>query len=983
MTGTELTQSILGVETYITGAYLVFVILSAWTLRESLFLVFPQIPFFKYLAFGILLVFWAIITTQVGMDQNLFALEIALCLIMSVLHPAFAIGNFLVFIFLRPWEAIPSGHSFYEILPRMLMAIAVASSLYYLKRTQQTTFRLGPPYPGLFLFVIWTFLSTFQSDNSAQAQSMYFDVFLKSFLIFVIITQVIRDEMGLLVIKASLVFAGLGISIISLFRAMTSDLETRVGSFGLLADPNDVSAVMVMVFPLALYLIKNKSSAPYLKMVCSLTLLVSMVLFYYAKSRGATLSMLVVFSSMAVYYVKNKKAAIISGLLVFALFVPISSLFKRDSSDLKASTDSRVIYWKTASIMAIHSPVFGVGYEGYPQNFERYAPEFIESGVRTAHSSWFLVLAETGFPGLAFFASVFFWAVISSWKTRLEHPDVLFSTLGYGTAMSFLSHSYAIYLYVLLGIIFVTAYLPKKMTALAALLFCALLGSPRVFAESLPIQVEAVRGSDKPVGGFSPITGSKLQLSGSRGEVLNFQVKLLSKECVKISALGLENKSEIHLYRMPYFRTQNASFPGAYVGSQHDPLIPLNASDSVCPISNSKGEIYWSWIWGELKINREQPPGAFSPHLEFQSTSTEHKAEIPIQLRIYKMIMPEEPAVKLYSEYSSWYGVLGHFGKTNPREKELLTLYTHEMREHRISPIKSWVSIPTSLDTKNEFLDLVIRPSQPWEWIDFPKPQATSEKEQETYWRDAEQIIKDQNLKNRALVYLWDEPQKKDYASVIALSKKIKTWAPDLKILVTSSAKVFENSVDVFVPLLNFWGPEETKLLHSNHKVWTYVSCMSHGCQGPEESGLPDWVIDRPSIWVRSMAWIATQMGIDTYLYYNVDYAYQFYPKKDVWNDQWYFTGNGDGTLFYPGRPGGEYQLKDHAPIDSIRLKVWRESSFDAEYLNWMKKSKAKPKDWQARLNQLVGDSKNWSKNYEDYQELRDEAADFLDRQKN
>ena len=49
-------------------------------------------------------------------------------------------------------------------------------------------------------------------------------------------------------------------------------------------------------------------------------------------------------------------------------------------------------------------------------------------------------------------------------------------------------------------------------------------------------------------------------------------------------------------------------------------------------------------------------------------------------------------------------------------------------------------------------------------------------------------------------------------------------------------------------------------------------------------------------------------------------------------DDQWDFSGNGDGTLFYPGTPariGGT----THVPVASIRLKMIREGMEDYEYL--------------------------------------------------
>jgi hypothetical protein len=64
-------------------------------------------------------------------------------------------------------------------------------------------------------------------------------------------------------------------------------------------------------------------------------------------------------------------------------------------------------------------------------------------------------------------------------------------------------------------------------------------------------------------------------------------------------------------------------------------------------------------------------------------------------------------------------------------------------------------------------------------------------------------------------------------------------------------------------------------------------------------------------------------------LYYHTTYAYE---HTDPWTTQYYFTGNGDGTLFYPGTPariGG----RTHIPIESIRMKLIREGLEDYEYL--------------------------------------------------
>jgi O-antigen ligase len=964
---------ILDIETLILGLFLVFSMFTAWQLQRDPLVVMPKLPFTRIFTLVGLVGLWVIFTFSLGIDQNLIALEIALSILLAMIHPAMAIGLFLMFLFLRPWEVAESGQTVYGMIPRGFAAIAGISSIFYLVRARTMTFRLGKPFLGLFAFAIWTFLSTFKSSDPGSIQKIYFDMFFKSVVLFILITQSIRDEIGFRILKASLIFAGLGISSISIFHAVTVGNGSRVGSFGLLADPNDISAVMVLILPFAIHVLHRRDPSLFLRLICLATAAASLVLFYYAKSRGAVLAVLATLATMVILKMKNKRLAIIGGVVALCLFIPISTQFKRSQNDLSASTESRLIYWKTGTMMALRSPVFGVGFAGYPENFDRYTSKFIESGLRTAHSSWFLVLAETGFLGFFLFFSLYFWALKTAWAYRVSDPDVFLATVGYGVAMSFLSHTYSIYFYILLGVVFVVSRLPRNTVKALVLLFIAGAG---LASPSFAMNLEAVRGSDKPIGTFTPPTRKTLELSGSRGEVLNFQLKVKISDCSKLSVQGLPPSTHIRFYHMPYFKTEHASFPGAYVGSHHDPLIPLADDGLICPEKNAKKEPAWFWLWGEVKINRDQPPGKFDAKLLLKSKEKD-PVVLPVQLQVWKMMIPDEPAVALYSEYSSWYGTLGHFGKDDRGDVELAKRYALEMREHRISPIKSWIAVPKSDDTKKLFHEVVLKGSQAWELVDFPKPIQASPKEQEEYWNGVEQEILSQNLKDRAIVYLWDEPQKKEIPEIVALSKKIREWAPHLKILVTSSDPALEKSVDLFVPILNQWGAREEKLRKDGKAVWTYLSCMSHGCQGAEESGLPDWVLDRPSVWIRSMAWVAGRLRLTSTLYYNVNYAYQFYPKKDVWNDQWYFTGNGDGTLFYPGRPG-EHGLKEHQPVDSIRVKVWRESSFDAEYVRWMENLKSKPDWWKTKYDALVKGPKTWSKNYPQYQELRDRAGDYL-----
>jgi hypothetical protein len=78
------------------------------------------------------------------------------------------------------------------------------------------------------------------------------------------------------------------------------------------------------------------------------------------------------------------------------------------------------------------------------------------------------------------------------------------------------------------------------------------------------------------------------------------------------------------------------------------------------------------------------------------------------------------------------------------------------------------------------------------------------------------------------------------------------------------------------------------------------------------------------------MQWMLFKYDATGELYWDTTWAYV--TKSDPWVSQWDFTGNGDGTLFYPGTPakiGGA----THIPVASIRLKMIREGMEDYEYL--------------------------------------------------
>ena len=233
-------------------------------------------------------------------------------------------------------------------------------------------------------------------------------------------------------------------------------------------------------------------------------------------------------------------------------------------------------------------------------------------------------------------------------------------------------------------------------------------------------------------------------------------------------------------------------------------------------------------------------------------------------------------------------------------------------------------------------------------------------------------------------MYIWDEPKEEDYPKIKMLTQLVRSSAPSLKILLTEPFnKLLSSSVDIWVPVMDEFGGkfpginEYEKLRKERKQTWWYVSCLSHGCDYLSDSGAPDLVVDRSSSYIRVIPWLTMKYGMQAFLYYAATYAYEHYPQIDPWNSLWDFSGNGDGTILYPGRPG-MHGLTEHKPIPSIRLKTWREASFDAEYIKWMEDLDNKPEWWIKEFGDIAKDPKIWEKDYSVYQNLKEKAGDYL-----
>lgn len=956
------------------------------------------LPFF----FGLLTCFVLLL----GWEYLFFGGIVAVGVILGFIHPIFAVSFFVANILIRPWEFIPPGTAI-DFLPRILAGSSLISWLIYRVRKGNLKIVLNLPCLILLAFVVTLGISAAIAFNPFDSLDFLANAFIPIAVTFFILLNSISDVGSIKTFRGALILSVVAVVLKAIY--LTGEMSggssegSRLSSVGMWSNANDIAALIVLVIPLAIVpaLWKGRDA---LSVLGAITL--SAILLWglwLSQSRGALLAMAVgVTVGLLMRYrlsVRTLLYLAFAGIVPLVLYLGIS----RESSDLQGSSELRLNYLITGVKMLRQNPIFGVGPGNYPLLFEQFTSRFDEWGQRTAHSTWILAMSEGGLLGLALIACFFAVILKRAWRLRREMPELVLALITYGVAMSFLSHTYMIILY-LLGALALGAdrvYRVSRMGRSAVFGICITISLASLYSEQAlaapRLQLTAVASGDKPLGDFAPSTSAHVRVYASRGETRNIIVRLEGDGCELLkmpefrSASGEDAQITPRLFLMKTITTRQPSFPGAYVGPIHDPVIPV-PSKQVCATTPTP-----AWYWVDLAVPTAVRPGDYTGILEVTGSS------VKIDLTVWKMTMPERFALPAYSELTTWFNLLGHYGKWNEGEAELAAAYSKEMLDHRIVPIKSAIALPpiigaperpeldlTSFPDKQQSFAAVALEGRPdWAYFDLPtvRPEEIYQEKTQRYLSAVERSIRPLVRRDKAFFYLWDEPKQEMQQDLIALAKMVRRYAPSMKIMVTTPwSPQLDPLVDIFCPVMDSFaplGPERSetyqRIKRHGGEFWWYISCMSHGCDALEDSGTPDMMIDRRAVYIRSIPWLSAQYAVDAFLYYSVNNGYQYYPRKDPWLDQWDFSGNGDGTLFYPGRPGEHGQIR-HGPISSVRLKLWREASFDAEYIRWITSEPNIPEWFLSDSSKLTQSVTEWSREYDRYEALRIKIGEYLDR---
>mgnify|MGYP000051489799 CR=1 FL=1 len=351
---------------------------------------------------------------------------------------------FVIFSFFRIHEIFP----FLE--PLKLPLLLALAALFVISLRATISKNLHPYWCPQFSFLILFFLLVTVaipfSSNVAVAIKAWTGVYSKIILMTFVIAWMMRKESHFITASRVFIFSGACVGLVALFNkfnniGLVEGTRVTIGrSIGsLLGDPNDLALVLLypMAFAIATFL--EKSLSKFERIISFSTFCILLYALLATQSRGGLLGFLAIISLFAYKRIRSKVLLFSgSGICIAILFI-FAGISERSSggaaeAGIDESAMGRLYAWEAAWNMALDNPVLGVGINNFYYNYFSYSSHW--DGLNHAvHSTWFGVLAESGFVGFILFVSLIISTLVMSLK-MLKTVNVVHYTPGIRVALN-------------------------------------------------------------------------------------------------------------------------------------------------------------------------------------------------------------------------------------------------------------------------------------------------------------------------------------------------------------------------------------------------------------------------------------------------------------------------------------------------------------------------------------------------------------------
>ena len=321
---------------------------------------------------------------------------------------------FVLFSFFRIHEAFPALGVLH--IPQLTAAPTIMVLLWRVLGTRTVDPFWTRELTALGIFFTLVTLGVIFAVSRPTALAYWSSTYIKIFAMVIVIAWMTRQPRDFALASHAIVMAGVLIALVALYNkangiglvegtrvTIARDLRSVLG------DPNDLSLVLLfpLSFAVSLVAVRGKLLSVALGAIATAAILCAIVA---TQSRGGLMGSAAVLGIFGSRVIKSKALLLAIGIVALLALFAVAGISGRSSggageAGIDESSMGRIYAWGAAWRMALARPLTGVGIDNFTSNYFFYSAHW--DGLNHAvHSTWFGVLGETGFPGIAAFFSM-------------------------------------------------------------------------------------------------------------------------------------------------------------------------------------------------------------------------------------------------------------------------------------------------------------------------------------------------------------------------------------------------------------------------------------------------------------------------------------------------------------------------------------------------------------------------------------------------
>ncbi len=330
-------------------------------------------------------------------------------------RPFLMVLFFVIFSFFRIHEVFPQIYNLK--IPLLLSLSSLAALIWQVGITKKIKLFWCKEFTLLMCFLALVIIGIVFSGNRPIAIEYFKSIYWKIILMTFAIAILVRSPQQLAFTLKAITIAGILVGMIA--------IQNKLGGIGLvegtrvtigrelgsmLGDPNDLALVLMFPTSFAVGLLVTHQLPWHQRLIGFIAIPILFWAVMATQSRGGLLGMIAVFGIYGLQRIKSKILLLSIAIAAGSILFFIAGISERSSggaaeAGIDASAMGRLYAWEAAFKMAVSNPLTGVGLDNFYANYFYYSPHW--DGLNHAvHSTWFGVLAETGFLGLAIFISL-------------------------------------------------------------------------------------------------------------------------------------------------------------------------------------------------------------------------------------------------------------------------------------------------------------------------------------------------------------------------------------------------------------------------------------------------------------------------------------------------------------------------------------------------------------------------------------------------